>query len=303
MLCLLPGAPRELIDGVYAALRVERADDRRLRDAYETITRALERGTFVVPPQSDTPSHRASPWELLQLRAEAPRAAVDAAYRFWRGDAPVVPTGSVAAASRSPRAGSAVRQPAPPTAEDQAPVVPTGSVAAASRSPRAGSAVLSAYEELLGVSQGESASPLPRAGEGSGVRVEQEAAVDVSPISAYEELLVPREDDRGSPPPAGEELGERSVQPALVGEDGTTVPLAERPLRIGTQPACDIVVRAAGRIEARVWRNKGRFLVHALGPEGAVLLNGSPLTWAALDEGDLLTVGPASFRFAAPKTT
>jgi hypothetical protein len=151
-------------------------------------------------------------------------------------------------------------------------------------------ALLSVYEELLG--EAPVGVPPPRVGEGPG---------EGSELSAYEELLHASAQP-SSPPRVGEGLGEGSY-PALTSSDGSVHLICQRPLRIGTHPACDIVVRAAGRIEARVWRNKGRVLVHALGERGAVRLNGEPVTWAVLDGGDALVVGPASFRFAAPKTT
>ena len=90
---------------------------------------------------------------------------------------------------------------------------------------------------------------------------------------------------------------------ALIDAVGTILAIGDRPLRIGTQPSCDVVVRAAARFEARVWRNKNRVLLHALGEPGLVLVNGQSATWAVLTDGDTIAVGPASFSFGAPKAT
>jgi hypothetical protein len=290
-LFLLPSAPSHLVDAVYAALQRDGAATGELRDAYETVVAAAHAGALATPSNGHggTPFRHVNPWQILHLRSDAPRAAIDAAYWLWRGDAPpVVATDPVAATFRSARAEPAVPQPEP----GPAPLAAEGSINDQDvLSLIEDFAVLSVYEELLGEAPAGDVPP-PRVGEGPG---------EGSQLSAYEELLHVSAQP-GSPPHIEERQGVRA-DPTLTAADGTTLALADRPLRIGTHPACDVVVRAAGRIEARVWRNKGRVLVHALGERGAVRLNGEPVTWAVLDGGDALVVGPASFRFASPKTT
>jgi len=295
-LYLLPTAPRELIDAVYATLLANTPERDRLRDAYELVTDA---SCPPGPSVNDEPSWPVNPWELLYLQPDAPRVIIDAAYRYRRGEPAVVE------------------------------IAPSETPIAAAFEPGAEHAVgLSVYEELLECA----GSPLRFPGEGSGVSADpsdedllsliedfavlsayeellehaaDSAAADASPphlrkgslLSVYEELLSCA--TQSDSPPHSEERQGVSEHPTLTAADGATLVLAGRPLRIGTAPTCDAIVRTSGRVEARVWRNKGRVLVHALGDINAVLLNGRPVSWAVLDDGDELSVGPASYSFRA----
>jgi hypothetical protein len=323
VLYLLPTAPRELVDAAYAVLSGDSASSD-LRRAYETI---------VSTPDIDTDFHlprQTSPWELLHLCSDAPRSVMAAAYDFWRGDAePLV--------IRPP----VIDLMAPLSVGPQAPSSPLPHAGEGLGVRVESTTFVSVFEELLDAreeieqqsSAAELSSPLPW-GEGPGVRaepeellemseeIEQPTAVVASPprrvgegsdyfVYTYEELFNATVDEPNSPLPWGEGQGVRAegrwptvgAKPTLIGADGTSLTLDLRPLRIGTQPSCDVVVRADARVEARVWRNKGRVLVHALGEPGLVLVNGAPATWAVLTDGDTLAVGPVSFSYRAPELT
>jgi len=88
----------------------------------------------------------------------------------------------------------------------------------------------------------------------------------------------------------------------LVVEAGTADPagaaIGECPLRIGSDPACDIVVgHRRDRTEARLWQREGRVLFH--GVAGDTKVNGRAVGWAVLDPGDTVQVGDATFRYEA----
>ena len=87
----------------------------------------------------------------------------------------------------------------------------------------------------------------------------------------------------------------QSAFPCLRRASGDALPLGGRPLRIGGDPTCDVVVGAPGA-EARVWVNDGRAVLHGLGAS-AVLVNGEPAGWCVLEDGDTLQVAGETFKF------
>ena len=69
-----------------------------------------------------------------------------------------------------------------------------------------------------------------------------------------------------------------------------------RPLRIGLDPGCDVRVPEGGaNVDARIWLHGDRYLLHVAA--GGVLVNGASASWAVLDDGDILEIGNATFRF------
>lgn len=71
--------------------------------------------------------------------------------------------------------------------------------------------------------------------------------------------------------------------------------IAERPLRIGTDTECDVVVAHSGVLEARIWPHGDRYMLRVV--SGPVRVGGEPATWVVLDDGDILEIGHATFRF------
>ncbi len=69
---------------------------------------------------------------------------------------------------------------------------------------------------------------------------------------------------------------------------------------IGTDPTCDIVLEAAAALPpqlARIWPREDRFMLHLLAPEVPCFIQGRPLVWVVLEDGDLLEIGPYHLRF------
>ena len=95
----------------------------------------------------------------------------------------------------------------------------------------------------------------------------------------------------------------------LVAESGARFAIGDRPLRIGSDPTCDVVTSTNGAqpfqgrarpAEARVWSQRGRCLLHGLeGAAAGVLVNGEGATWAVLEDGDSIEIGGAWVRFEA----
>ena len=69
------------------------------------------------------------------------------------------------------------------------------------------------------------------------------------------------------------------------------------PLTIGAAERCDVVLTGAAARQAWIWASDGHFLVLSLTEEPAMLVGGRPLVQAALQDGDLLTIGPHRIRF------
>jgi len=105
-------------------------------------------------------------------------------------------------------------------------------------------------------------------------------------------------DDALEPPPAP--LPRARLTLAREG-DGHSVFLIEgEPVTIGSDPSCTIVlVDASGRVaprEARVWLREDRFMLHRLPRRYGAQASSRP-SWAVLESGDEITVGPYRFTF------
>ena len=82
---------------------------------------------------------------------------------------------------------------------------------------------------------------------------------------------------------------------------GLRVPVAGRPVTIGTSHDCGVVLPAAGkeveRRHARIWHRDGRYMLHRLGRRGAIVMAGQQVQWAVLEPDDEFAIGPHRFRF------
>ncbi|GBD13029.1 Chaperone protein DnaJ [bacterium HR24] len=72
-------------------------------------------------------------------------------------------------------------------------------------------------------------------------------------------------------------------------------------ITLGTDPDCEIVLEApSGALPpqlARIWPREDRFMLHLLAPEVPATIQGRPLVWVVLEDGDLLELGPYRLRF------
>ncbi len=77
--------------------------------------------------------------------------------------------------------------------------------------------------------------------------------------------------------------------------------VGSEPLRIGVDPGCDVRVPGGdANVDVRIWPHGDRYLLHVAA--GGVLVNGASASWAVLDDGDILEIGNATFRFRREDT-
>ncbi|MCB9491195.1 MAG: FHA domain-containing protein [Dehalococcoidia bacterium] len=79
------------------------------------------------------------------------------------------------------------------------------------------------------------------------------------------------------------------------------VPIAERPLRIGSSPDCDLVLPGRQGVapeHALVWRRGDAVVLHVTDPTGDCVVNGRSSTWATLEHDDELRIGDVELRIA-----
>ncbi len=77
------------------------------------------------------------------------------------------------------------------------------------------------------------------------------------------------------------------------------VPIPAAPLSIGSGPDCDLVLPpdlGVAHEHAHVWQRDGNVVIHVLSRRiGACLVNDQPMTWASLEDGDVILLGDARF--------
>jgi predicted component of type VI protein secretion system len=76
------------------------------------------------------------------------------------------------------------------------------------------------------------------------------------------------------------------------------VQLGEKPVSIGTSPACDLALPEQEGIEPEhvlVWQHGTRIVLHS-DLNATCLVNENPVTWAMLEDGDRLQVGTYTLR-------
>jgi hypothetical protein len=84
----------------------------------------------------------------------------------------------------------------------------------------------------------------------------------------------------------------------LVISDGphadSTFILTDRPISLGADPRCDVILEAQGDdvapLHARIWYREGRFMIHQIADCEKILVGARPLTWGILEDGDELRI-------------
>jgi hypothetical protein len=82
---------------------------------------------------------------------------------------------------------------------------------------------------------------------------------------------------------------------------GSTFVLTDRPISLGADPECDVILEGpAGEIapvQARIWYREGRYMIHKVADSVKIVVGGRPLTWAILEDGDELRIGGHQLTF------
>jgi hypothetical protein len=100
--------------------------------------------------------------------------------------------------------------------------------------------------------------------------------------------------------PAQEETGAWLELP-----DGQRHNLTNQPATLGFTPDCNVFLEnteGGERLErVRIWLREGNYMLHNLSRLGAVYVEGRPVTWVILEDGDQVIVGPAALVFHWPR--
>lgn len=81
----------------------------------------------------------------------------------------------------------------------------------------------------------------------------------------------------------------------------TTFELTSGAFTLGTDNRCQAVL-SDGRGDvapehARIWHRQGKFMLHHLNRHGQTKIDGRSVTWAVLESGDKIEIGPYCLRF------
>ncbi len=80
------------------------------------------------------------------------------------------------------------------------------------------------------------------------------------------------------------------------------LPMGDKPVSIGSSPSCDVVLPEREDValeHALVWQHGSRVILHA-GLSAVCFVNGAPVTWGLLDDGDELQIGGYTLRVSMP---
>jgi pSer/pThr/pTyr-binding forkhead associated (FHA) protein len=96
-------------------------------------------------------------------------------------------------------------------------------------------------------------------------------------------------------------------RPALVllyAKEDRRWPLEREVVTLGRARGCDVALEAAdvSSLHTVIWRNSAGFQLRDCGSRAGTHVNGDRVTQATLHDGDILQVGPFSFKVSLPKT-
>jgi hypothetical protein len=82
---------------------------------------------------------------------------------------------------------------------------------------------------------------------------------------------------------------------------GSTFILTDRPISLGADPECDVILEGPADeiapVQARIWYREGRYMIHKVADSAKVVVGGRPLIWAILEDGDELRIGGHQLTF------
>jgi hypothetical protein len=87
----------------------------------------------------------------------------------------------------------------------------------------------------------------------------------------------------------------------VTADDGSEqYPLGDWPVTVGFSSDCSLRLPERANADServRIWRREGRYMLHNLSRMGTVLVAGKPASWAILEDGDEVQIGPVRLLF------
>ncbi len=113
-----------------------------------------------------------------------------------------------------------------------------------------------------------------------------------------------------APPPLRKETQEEIMSHSRarlvitrVSGESDRVALGDKPITIGSDDTCDVILEADGGLvaaaHAQIWFTGDNFVIRSLNPRYATRIGGSKVNWAMLDDGDEIEIGRCRIRFEA----
>jgi hypothetical protein len=85
------------------------------------------------------------------------------------------------------------------------------------------------------------------------------------------------------------------------GDHAISATVGIAPISLGSDATCSLALDAApgvAPVHARIWTRDGRVMLHHVAEGEPTLVNGQPVEWAVLQDGDRLAIGPHTISFA-----
>jgi VWFA-related protein len=119
------------------------------------------------------------------------------------------------------------------------------------------------------------------------------------------EMDVQRFRDKDSPPPAFPAIhaavhSDPQAYLQLAAGEPQPYPLGDWPVTVGFTSDCSLRLPESPLADServRIWRREGRYMLHNLSRMGTVLVAGKPASWAILEDGDEVQIGPVRLLF------
>jgi len=122
---------------------------------------------------------------------------------------------------------------------------------------------------------------------------------EAAPSVAVPEMAIDASFEPSQRPPVDETLAQLTVHRRRDGALIQKASLGRAPFTVGSGSGCDLVLPGEGiaPYHLRLWYREGRFMLHDLTRRGEVMVNGHPVLWAVLEDGDILELGPYVLKF------